>query len=100
MLVATLVAAWYAVSLVAAVAGALGAGSTGDGAPQPWAWVGAFWIPTYAALFVGPPIVFLLGLLGTRRRYSTASRIVGLLIIGGLGLLSIWAFMSWSASGG
>ncbi len=37
---------------------------------------------------------------GACLRYSTASRIVGLLLIGGLGLYSVWAFVNWSASGG
>ena len=60
----------------------------------------ALWILAYATLFIGPPVFVLLGLLGIRRRYSTASRIVGLLLIGGLGLYFIWAFVSWSASGG
>jgi hypothetical protein len=69
VLVATLVAAWYPVAFIVLVV----LSGRGDGPTPPWEWVVSL---VYAfAHFVGPPIIVLLGLLGTRRRYSTASRI-------------------------
>ncbi len=77
-LVATLVAAWYVVVLMGLRPG----GEEGE----------AFGILASATLFIGPPVVVLLGLLGTRRKYSTASRIGAVVpvLIGGLGFGFIW----------
>jgi hypothetical protein len=92
LVVAILVPAWYAVAVIVLFA-------TWPGSdPQPsWARVlEAFLIPIFfSSYFVVPPIVFLLGLLGTRRRYSTASRIAAVvpLLIGGL--VSINNFQDW-----
>jgi hypothetical protein len=77
VLVATLVSAWWVPSTVVVM---------------PW-WAGtAFGNLAKATFFIGPPIVVLLGLLGTRRRYSTASRIWAVvpLLIGALGVRGMW----------
>lgn len=71
-------AAWYVVVLMGLRPG----GEEGE----------AFGILASATLFIGPPVVVLLGLLGTRRKYSTASRIGAVVpvLIGGLGFGFIW----------
>jgi hypothetical protein len=91
VLAATLVAAWYVVAFLVVLAGSIY--PSGASEPEPWVG-GAFWKLSYATLFIGPPVFVLLGLLGIRRRYSTASRFVPLLLIGGLGLYFLWASVS------